>query len=254
MRLTQVAMRFVIPIMLASLAGASSAAEPLPPNPQLPLFHGRMPPGAIAATRQMMAMPQHPGIMPAGPYFQPVRFEGPDGLQFSLAQMGQFGEPQSELMAGLMVGQVYRFKITGLPSAEGAELFPTIEMVDRTYPPPGLATSYPIQVAIDEIDIASALDGQMVTRVIYLEDPQTAVPLRQPASGPVPIDVGESEDPLHMADRLGRVVAIVRIGSLAPPRARSLMPTFLFGSPPWAPIFKPESTSSTASESVHVHR
>lgn len=238
------AMRFVITAALTIVVAAATAADPVGPlasSHRHNLFHGMMPPGQIAATRQMMAMPQHPGIMPSGPYYQPVRFRGPRGTEFSLPQMDAFVNAEAGLMAGLIVGQVYRFKITGLPGAEGAELFPTIEMVDRTFPPPGLATSYPVEVTIDANDIEAALDGQLVTRVIYLEDPQTAVPLRQPETGPMPIDVSEFQDPLHTADRLGRVVAIVRIGSLAPPRTPALMPGFLFGSPPWAPIYQPET-------------
>ncbi|MEM6978078.1 MAG: hypothetical protein AAF539_00340 [Planctomycetota bacterium] len=207
------------------------------------LFRGSMPPGMIAATRQAMAPPMPPYQIPASPYFQPVAFHGPGNMAFALPQANAFGDPQSDLMAGLMVGQVYRFKITGIPGAPGTELFPTIEMVDRTFPPPGLATSYPIPIHIDADDIAAAADGSLVTRVIYLEDPQTAVPLRQPTSGAVPIDVGVVDDPLHTADRLGRVVAILRLGSLAPPRAPALMPGFVFGSPSWAPIYQADTAS-----------
>lgn len=221
-------------------ASAEQPGDTLSGSGQHRLFHGAMPPGQIAATRQIMT----PYPMP--PYFQPVAFQGPPGTRFSLALMGSFETPVEDLMAGLMVGRVYRFQVTGIPGAEGAELFPSIEMVDRTFPPPGLATRYPIPIQLDQDDMSAALDGQLVTRVIYLEDPQTAVPLQQPKTGSVPIDVAESQDPLETADRLGRVVAILRIGSLAPPTVPELMPSFIFGSPPWAPIFQPEPPSTIA--------
>ncbi|SMP50938.1 hypothetical protein SAMN06265222_103196 [Neorhodopirellula lusitana] len=196
------------------------------------LFTGDMPAGVIAATRQRMTANPQP------PYFQPVRFVGPAGTEFSMAQYGSFPEGQKNLMAGLMVGQVYRFRVSNIPYSEGVELFPTVEMVDRTYPPPGLATSYPIPINLDADDLAAALEGQLVTRVIFLEDPQTAVPLEQAPEGPMAIDVPEYQDPLQVADLRGRVVAILRIGSMSPPRAEVLKPQFFFGHPSWAPIFE----------------
>ena len=74
-------------------------------------------------------------------YFQPVAFSGPSGVSFSLAVGDSFGEPDPSLMAGLLIGNVYRFRITNIPRAEGVEIYPTIELIDRIYPPPGLATS-----------------------------------------------------------------------------------------------------------------
>jgi len=218
----------------STLAQADDPSVYLSNNSKHHLFSASMPPGVIAATRQRMAP------IPAPPYYQPVRFQGPVGTRFSLAQSGSFTEGDPNLMAGLKVGRVYRFQVTGIPGAEGAELYPSVEMVDRTYPPPGLATSYPVPINLDRDDMLAALSGQLVTRVIYLEDPQTAAPLQQPETGPVPVEVPEYQDPLHVADRRGRVVAIVRIGSLAPPRSSALAGQFFFGHPAWAPIFQPE--------------
>ncbi|MCM2370545.1 hypothetical protein [Aporhodopirellula aestuarii] len=219
---------------VSSIAMAADPSDYLSPRAGHPLFTGDMPAGAIAATRQAMGHQQPPPV-----YYQPVKFQGPPGVRFSLAQYGSFEEGESDLMAGLMIGQVYRFRVTGLPRAEGAELYPTIEMVDRTYPPPGLATTYPIPINLDEDDILAALEGRLVTRVIYLEDPQTAVPLAEGPNGPIAFDVPEYQDPLEVADLRGRTVAILRVGSLAPPRAEVLKAQFFFGHPSWAPIFKP---------------
>ncbi len=231
--------RSVLPLLIISLvAPLLQAADPqdfLGPPGGHPLLTGDMPAGVIASTRQHMGRQQPPPT-----YYQPVEFHGPRGVRFSLAQYGSFGEGESNLMAGLMIGQVYRFRVTGIPFQAGAELYPTIEMVDRTYPPPGLATSYPIPINLDEDDILAALEGRLVTRVIYLEDPQTATPLPQGPNGPTAMDVPEYQDPLEIADLRGRTVAILRIGSLAPPRAEILQAQFFFGHPSWAPIFKPQ--------------
>ena len=156
---------------------------------------------------------------------------------------------EANLMAGLLIGNVYRFQITEIPGAPGAELFPTIELIDRTYPPPGLATLYPIPIHLDQIDLDTALDGQLVTRVIYLEDQQSAAPLARSPEHSQAVDVAHYQDPLEVADRLGRPVAIIRLGSLAPPTSAELMPQFFFGYPMWAPIFQPEAGDPADSDS-----
>jgi hypothetical protein len=192
-----------------------------------------MPPGYIGQARLN-------GRGPVAGYFQPVAFSGPVGSEFSMAQGSAFTEGSELLQAGLMIGGVYRFRITNMPQFEGAELYPTIEVIDRTYPPPGLATRYPIRVHLDHEDFREALNGRLVTRVIYLEDPQTATPIVQDKDTIQPLDIRENQDALEVADRYGRPVAIVRIGSMAPPRAPELLPQFFFGSPVWAPIYHPD--------------
>lgn len=234
-------------LIAASLLGLPSgdAADPsdyLSTAPTHRIFNGGMPPGVIAATRAAMSHQVQP------PYYQPVQFQGPRGVEFSMSQYGSFDEGDPNLMAGLLVGQVYRFRVTNIPRNPGTELYPTIEMVDRTYPPPGLATRFPIPITLDEEDLEAAMRGRLVTRVIYLEDPQTATPLTQPETGPVPFDVPEYQDPLVMADLRGRTVAILRIGSLVPPREPELHPQFFFGYPSWAPIFQPDAQTEPQPE------
>lgn len=222
-------------LLVAATAAAADPAEYLSPGGQHRLFQGSMPAGTIAATRQMM------GPNYGQPYYQPVHFVGAGNMQFAMPLGGAMTESESGLMAGLMVGHVYRFMVTNIPDAPGTELFPTIEMVDRTFPPQGLETSYPIPISIDADDIAAALDGQLVTRVIYLEDPQTAIAMPQQPLPAAPIDISEYQDPLNEADRVGRVVAILRIGSLAPPQQPELAHQFYFGFPMWAPIVQSKS-------------
>ena len=58
------------------------------------------------------------------------------------------------------------------------EIFPTIEIIDRTYAPVDQQVRFAIPVEIVQQDIELALQGKFVTRVIYLEDPQNALPTR----------------------------------------------------------------------------
>lgn len=225
--------RLALTLLAVMASRSGTAQEPsqyLSSSGRHPLLSADMPPGAVGGARAL-------GRGPVRGYFQPVAFSGPGETEFSLAQGGAFQPSQPSLMAGLLVGQVYRFKITGIPRAEGAELFPTVELIDRTYPPPGLATSYPIPINLDLEDLQAALEGKLVTRVVYLEDPQTALAVAETPSTSRAMDIAPDQDALQVADRFGRPVAIVRIGSLTPPRAPALRPRFFFGYPTWAPIF-----------------
>lgn len=223
-----------VSLATATIASATDPSEYLGrAGGQHRLLSSDMPPGFIGTAR---LRGRGPG--PVVGYYQPVAFYGPKGTEFALAADNAFHQSEVDLQAGLMIGSVYRFKITNIPRLEGAEVYPTIEVIDRTYPPPGLATRYPITVQIGEDDLRSAIAGQLVTRVIYLEDPQSSIPLEQTQASDSPMDIAEYQDALEVADRFGRPVAILRMGSLAPPSSYELMPAFFFGSPSWAPIVK----------------
>ena len=230
---TRIALALICALVNLVTSDAAEPAQFLGKQGRHRILSSDMPPGYIGQARLN-------GRGPVACYFQPVAFSGPAGSQFSLAQGSAFNDGSELLQAGLMIGGVYRFRITNMPQFEGAELYPTIEVIDRTYPPPGLATRYPIRVHLDHEDFREALNGRLVTRVIYLEDPQTATPIVQTKDTIRPLDIRENQDALDVADRYGRPVAIVRIGSMAPPRAPELMSQFFFGSPVWAPIFHPE--------------
>lgn len=219
-------------VLLGSVAAAAEPGEPLDTSGRHPLYHRALPPGAIWQSPAATTM--HQGS------FQPIAFSGPAGARFSLPIGGSHAEGEPDLMAGLMVGAVYRFRITGIPQAIGAELYPTVELIGRIYPPAGLETLYPIPINLSQSDLEEALDGNLVTRVIYLEDPQTATPLAKQRTDSRPIDIPLDQDALATADSFGRPVAIVRLGSKSPPSNPALQSQFYFGFPAWAPIYKSE--------------
>lgn len=220
--------------MVAAMAVSSNAQQSgLANTGYHPMSRANMPAGVVGQNRL-----RQPG--PVAGYYQPVVFNGPVGTQFALPEGGAISEGKENLMAGLLIGNVYRFRVTRIPQAEGAELYPTVELIDRTYPPQHLATSYPIPITLDEDDLNEALAGKMVTRVVYLEDPQTAIALPQEPQTASVMEVGEKDDALRIADKFGRPVAIIRIGTVAPPIQQLLLPQFYFGYPSWAPIFQSE--------------
>ncbi len=110
-----------------------------------------MPPGTVAAA-QAYRRPQVQG------YFQPIQVSGPAGLHVALAQDGQFLPLlEAPVRAGMMVGRVYRIKVSGIPGFEGEELFPSIEIIDRPVcSTPDANIAFPIPIVLDEEDLRAA--------------------------------------------------------------------------------------------------
>ena len=194
-------------------------------EPAVHYWHqGIMPPGAIGS-RQL----QRGGPLPG--FFQPVEIKAPTGVSISLAVANQFLPSQvAPKRVGLLIGQVYRLRVTNIPRAEGVELFPTIEIIDRTYAPVDQQVRFAVPIEIAQQDMELAIDGKFVTRVIYVEDPCNALPVRS-ADSQSWFEVAPGRDPLAAADELGRPVAILRMGGRVPDQGPD--PNFYFGSPAW---------------------
>ncbi len=206
------------------LGGAANLAVAQQPEVHY-LHQGMMPPGAIGG-RQLLRGGPLPG------YFQPVEIKAPPGVLVSLAVGGQFDEPRpAPTRVGMLIGQVYRLRITNIPQHPGLEVFPTIEVIDRLYPPRGQEQRFAIPVELTQIDLQLGLQGKFVTRVIYLEDPRQALPVGDNPRAQEWYDVGPGGDPLAAADALGRPVAILRMGARLPDTQGPDM-QFLFGCPP----------------------
>ena len=193
------------------------------------LHHGVMPPGAIGSQQL-----QRGGPLPG--FYQPVEIKAPRGVLISLAVANQFDEAQpAPRKAGMLIGAVYRLRAANIPLAEGMEVFPTIEVIDRLYTPLDQAGRFAIPIELTENDLKLALDGKFVTRVIYLENPRDALPIRDNLQGQAWFEAAPGQDPLAVADALGRPVAILRLGGRLPDQAETPDPSFFYGSPPFVP-------------------
>jgi hypothetical protein len=197
-------------------------------EPKVHYYHqGALPPGAIGS-RQL----QRGG--PLQGYFQPVEIKAPGGEMISLAIEGQFEEAQKGYRkAGLLIGGVYRLRVTGIPLAEGREVYPTIEIIDRLFTPLGQEHRFSIPVELSEADLRLALEGKFVTRVIYLEDPRDALPARDDPHHQTWFEAAPGQDPLAVADSLGRPVAILRLGGRLPDASTGPESQFFYGCPPF---------------------
>jgi hypothetical protein len=168
---------------------------------------------------------------PLSGFCQPVEIRAPHGTRISPAAGSTFLEGrQDRLLVGLAIGPVYRFRVTEIPGQPGLELFPTVEVVDRLHPPPGQMLRFPIPVELTQDELVSAAEGSYLTRVIYLEDPSLALPLDEQDQQRW-VEARPGEDPLVVADHLGRPMAILRLGGRVP-EADEVDPAFVYGAPP----------------------
>jgi len=153
---------------------------------------------------------------PAAAQFQPVRVELPDAGNvtfFDTSSNRQLSIP-TPAQTVLAVGHTYRLKISHMPEFPGIELFPSLELVDQLHPPAGRQDEFPIPVELTRYEIQLAIQGRFVTKVIYLEQPQLAVPL--PEKVLTPLTMAPNRNLLAEADRRGRPMLIVRLGGRLP--------------------------------------
>jgi hypothetical protein len=145
--------------------------------------------------------------------------------------------------AAIALGHTYRLEIQ-VPNPnrfdrENAEisLYPTIELVDVLHPPEGLEEEFPIPIAITEEEIALALEGRMVTKVVYLEPASAANPLTIHQRNPTH-QVSARSNVIEEADLRGRPMLIFRMGGRKP--ARDEAPSFFgAGAPLSATVIPP---------------
>ncbi len=174
------------------------------------LQDSRMVPGQIGAQR-MIVRDQ------LNAYMQPIQFVIPKGCEISIWNGESYQKMDSEKpLVRLLVGAVYRMKVTKIRRRPSKEVYPSIEIVNRLYPPQGQADQFPVMVHITEQELEKAVDGNFVHRVTYLENPETAVPFRQVKGDQNYFRVRQDQDPLKVAASLGKPMTIVRMGSRVP--------------------------------------
>jgi hypothetical protein len=211
----------------AGLALAAAAAESLA---QAPPVHSMVPQGLPPGVVGHMRVAQGG---PLAGYLQPVEIRLPQGASVALAEDRRFSAPQAgPVRVGMLIGPVYRLCLINLPQLTDVELFPTVELVDRVYPPPGQELRFPVPIEFTLEDLRAAASGKLVTRIIYVEDPKQAIPARGQGPGKDWFEVQPGSDPLAVADALGMPIAIVRIGGRTPDPGQGPDEAFLFGCPP----------------------
>jgi len=203
----------ILALCLAALAigamAATASAQSISNGRYFP-FDQTTPPGVAGEWAGVQ-----PGFVQA---IQPVRVEvdGQGGrIAFYGGPEGQATTLEAPAVAGLCVGHVYRLKISDLQDFPGVELYPTVELVDRLHPPRGREVEFAIPIIVTADEIAAALDGRLVTKVIYLEQPHREIPVRSTTASRVR-QARPRDNAFALADEAGRPLVIVRLGGRLP--------------------------------------
>ena len=209
--------RHALHLLIALQAGASIAAAEVPASKRHFPVDVRRP--GMAAQWNLAIDPTRQGQM------QVCEVAMPNGGTAELYQPSGTLSPLTGVnRAVLQVGGTYRFKVSGLPDLPGVEVYPTVELIDHLHAPPGSEQEFPVPLEITAADVLAASQSRMVTKVIYLEQPDLALPVPQ-ETGLHTTDFAASANLMQVADERGRPVAIVRIGGRVPD-ARNPDPAF----------------------------
>ena len=177
---------------------------------------------------------------------QPVAWRLPKGVRVGIAAPGgyvfnakiDFDEARFPWLANafaLQPGRVYRFQLTDIPFNPDRALYPTLELVGRLNPPAGREWDFPIEIDLPQADLELALQGNLVTRVVFLENSENARPTDADRStADLTVEVPNNYDPVAVAASKGRVLAILRVGSRAPVDLPNAENSFYFGLPPFS--------------------
>ena len=209
--------RHALQLLIALQAGASIAAAEGPVSKRHFPVDVRRP--GMAAQWNLAVDPTRQGQM------QVCEIATPNGGTAELYQPSGTISPLSGVNRALLqVGGTYRFKISGLPDLPGVEVYPTVELIDHLHAPAGSEQDFPVPLEITAADVLAASQNRMVTKVIYLEQPDLALPVPQ-ETGLHTADFSASTNLMQVADERGRPVAIIRIGGRVPD-ARNPDPAF----------------------------
>jgi hypothetical protein len=211
----------LVVVLLVLAAGTGFAREAAGPSG---MTAAASPPGAIGVSRRLQPGPSPETMLPDA--VQPVEIRGPKGTQVAI-ETAEGWSPLRDgpLRMGLVVGHPYRLRIAGIPLQPGAEVFPSIRVLAKLATPPGMAWRFPVEIVIDEEDLALAVAGSHVRRVVY----SACDPERLDVVPEGWFDVRPGDDCLDVAATLGDPLAEVIIGNRLP--APSPATAWLGGAP-----------------------
>ena len=152
-----------------------------------------------------------PPALPASPFLF-VTVALPDGGKVTWFPTLR-DEQTTSAPVGLRPGYPYRFRISDV-GPRGVTLYPSIEVRGSLVPRAGLpdVSKHPVPIAFTPDDIGRALEGRLVTKVYFLENPETALPVAGRPGEALEGPAETVEQAIDQARRRGRPMLVVRLG------------------------------------------
>lgn len=144
-----------------------------------------------------------------------ILFRGPKGTQIRF-QTSQPETYDSEALTcpvrhNLPSATIHRLRLTGVPGHPNLEFYPTLEIGPVTPRTEAFLAHNAIPIQFEEEDFNEARQGEFVSRVVYLPDPDFQ---ESPAIGVatlVSTQLYRRVDPIFEADRRGAILSVLRL-------------------------------------------
>jgi uncharacterized repeat protein (TIGR01451 family) len=195
----------------------------VPPRMGVPMMPGCPVPGmpdcGVAPPGQL-----HPGpLVPCPPLAPPApvlaaKVLVPEGMTVTVYP----GTKQAKIIpagatVGFRPGYSYRLAISNIPGRPGETLYPVLEVRGSLIPRAKMNyMEFPTPVFISALDVQRALQGALVTKAIYLENPEKATPVQTEPDEPLEFTDATPDEALAAAKEYGRLVAVLRLGDRRP--------------------------------------
>lgn len=220
-------------LMLPLLLGQPAGPPAVIPAAGFANWHAKRPAAVGCDTCPAPAVPAGGGLPPyLGPRMSPprqvcppvgppapllaVKAVLPDGATVALDASGKTYAAGS--VFGFRPGYAYRLKVAGL--TDGVDVGATLEVYGSIVPRPGMKyMEYPAALFVSRTDVSRVVAGGVVTKVIYLENPEKAIPVEEKPNDPLEVAADTVRDAIDAADANGRIVAVLRIGDRTPSAA-----------------------------------
>jgi hypothetical protein len=116
-------------------------------------------------------------------------------------------------VVGLRPGYRYRVELSDIPEEKGVKLYPSLEVRGTLHPPKIMdVAKYPVPVIFTEDDIAVALKGRLVTKILILESPDKADAIQTQTDQVLEYRYNLEEEALKELEEKGRMLLIARLG------------------------------------------
>ncbi|MBN1910908.1 MAG: hypothetical protein JW818_14275 [Pirellulales bacterium] len=207
-------MRYLVVVLAAAVALAGCHA---PCKTNLPPAERMMHPGPGVDGPGPGVM-MHQPAMPAPNQLSQVAFIGPQGMtvNWDVSAPGQFDSDPLVCPGryNFSQGAIYRLKLTNIsPSRPAVELYPTLEIAPTLPRTAAFLAHNAIPVQFTEEDFDQVLSGNMVTKVIYLPDPEFQELAQAGVGTLVSTRLDPGVDPIVEADRRGAILGVIRLGN-----------------------------------------
>ncbi|MCA9047631.1 MAG: hypothetical protein KDA89_02820 [Planctomycetaceae bacterium] len=177
-------------------------------------------PGVLA----MLGQPGGPGMgMPGPAMTTQVRFIGPDSMTVGWQSGGGFAANQlaNSQYYDFQQSAIYQLMLDGvsLPGTDPRPLYPTLEVRAAHHSTLAYLQHNAVPIEITEEDLEHVNSSNMVTKVIYLPDPEFQARAIAGVETLVSTRLDPGIDPVQQAEQMGTIMAVLRFGNkdLQPP-------------------------------------